>query len=74
MRSKDAMKFSPFNKNLDDSQVTIFSFVDCIQLLLVDAALMSSIYVLTHMVGWVKQKTFANKLIIFSGTVDLLYL
>jgi ATP-dependent RNA/DNA helicase IGHMBP2 len=23
MRSKDAMKFSPFNKNLDDSQVTI---------------------------------------------------
>jgi hypothetical protein len=51
MRSKDAMKFSPFNKNLDDSQVTIFSFVDCIQLLLVDAASMSSIYVLTHMVG-----------------------
>jgi hypothetical protein len=46
--------------------------VDCIQLLFVDAALMSSIYVLTHMVGWVKQKTFANKLIIFSGTVDLL--
>lgn len=36
MCSKDAMKFSPFNKNLDDSQVTIWnsSFVDFFQFLL----------------------------------------